>query len=123
MDRLAEIVARCGEESRLRLVRLRELLGALRDPGLEGRVGLLEPLGHAVELRAERVELVARADVNALAELAGADALRACAERLDRARHAPREEVARGKRAEQAERAEKRRAGHARVHRRERLAR
>ena len=123
MHRLAEIVARRGEEPRLRLVRPRELLGALRDTGLERRVGLLEPRGHAVELRAERVELVAGADVDAFAELAGADPLRARAERLDRPRHAPREEVACGERAEEAERTEERRAGHPRVYRRERLGR
>src|SRR5215510_9869923 len=94
VHRLAEIVARRGEEPRLRLVRLRELRGALGDAGLERRVGLLEPLGHAVELRAERLELVAGANLDTFAELAGTDPLGACAERPDRAGHAPREEVA-----------------------------
>src|SRR5207245_3071874 len=60
-----------------------QLTRPLLDLALEARVRLLELGGHAVELVAERLELVARADVNPLVELARADPRRAGLERLD----------------------------------------
>ncbi len=75
---------------RLLLQRLGELAGAQLDLFFQARIGLLQPAGHVVELVSESLQLVAGLDLDALGEVAAADALGARAQRLDRADHAPR---------------------------------
>jgi hypothetical protein len=50
MDRLAEVVARCGEEARLCIVGERQIARALRNARLLRDMNLLQSLRHAVEL-------------------------------------------------------------------------
>jgi hypothetical protein len=76
-------------------VRLGQLARARLDLLLEVRVGLLELAGGAVELLAQRLELVSGPDLDAVTEIPGADAGRALAERPDRRDHPPGEEHAR----------------------------
>ncbi len=66
-----------------------ELGRARVDAPLERGVGILKPRGHAVELIAEHFELIARLDLDALVEMADADALGAASQRLDRNGHVP----------------------------------
>ena len=70
---------------------------------LEVRVRRLELPGRPVELVAERLELVAGPDLDAMAEVAGADPRRALLEHPDRRDHAPGEEDARQDRQPEAE--------------------
>ena len=74
MQRLAQIVARCGEEARLRQVGDLQLVGAFLDLALERGVGALQLRRHVVELFAERLQLVAGLDGDAVIERARADA-------------------------------------------------
>src|SRR5581483_7012437 len=67
-----------------------ELARTFLDLALERRVGLLQLRRHAVESLAERFELVAGADCDALAQVAAADARGAFPERADRHHHAAR---------------------------------
>ena len=62
MQRLTQIVARRSDKARLGLVGGFELAGALFDLAFQAGVGFLQPGGHAVELIAERLELVAGID-------------------------------------------------------------
>ena len=57
------------------------------DLAFEGRVGVLQLGRHAVELVAERLQLVAGLDRDALRQIAAADACRAVAQRTDRNDH------------------------------------
>jgi hypothetical protein len=79
----------------LLLERLAELARAFLDLALEPRVRLLELRSHAVELGAERLELIAGPHGNALIELPGADPRRARLQRLDRRDHPPGQDQAR----------------------------
>ena len=80
---------------RLLLERLGEVPRARLHLLLEVGVGLLQPRRHAVELLGEGLELVARAHLDALAEVARAHALGARLEGADGRDHPPREEQAR----------------------------
>src|SRR6202022_4974115 len=88
MDRLAEIVARSGEEARLCIVGKRQIARALCDARLLSDINLLQSFRHAVELEAKRFKLVTRSHVDALVELALADFPRASLDLADRSHHA-----------------------------------
>ena len=102
MQRLAQIVARCGEEARLRQVGDLQLVGALLDLAFERRVGALQLRRHVVELFAERLQLVAGLDGDAVVERARADAGGAGGERPDRHHHHAREKQRREQRQREA---------------------
>ena len=72
--------------------RFGQLRRALLDLVLQVRIGFLQPRAHVVELVGEPFQLVAGLDVDALGEIAAADALGAGAQGLDRADHAPGQE-------------------------------
>ena len=74
--------------------RLREIAGALLHLGFEARIGLVQLAGHAVELVGEFLQLVLGVDVDAMAEIAGAEPPRAGAQRRDRDQHAARQKRA-----------------------------
>ena len=95
MHRLAEIVARCGEEAGLRLVGEREVVGALGDARFLHRMRLLQSLGHAVELDTERLELVTGSHVDPLVEIALTKLPGARLEFAYRSHHSSREDDAR----------------------------
>ena len=83
--------------------RLREIARALLDLGFEHGIGLAELAGHRVELLGELFQLVIAVDLDALAEIAGAEPARAGAQRVDRHQHAPRHHGACDDRDDQAE--------------------
>ena len=95
---------------RLLLEGLRQLARPRLHLALEPRVRFLELGGHAVELVAQRLQLVARPDVDALVQLSRADPGRADPERLDGRDHPSGEEQARRDRQEHAENEETDRA-------------
>jgi hypothetical protein len=68
VQRLAQVVARYGEEARLGQVCELELLGAFIDFALQRRVGTLELRCHVVELLTELLELIAGLDGEAVIE-------------------------------------------------------
>ena len=107
---------------RLVLERLGELARPVLDLLLEGGVRLVELGRHAVELVGEPLELVAGLHVDPLVERARADPRRARLERVDRGRHAPRQEEARQDRQRDADEEEPDGAVGGRVEGRERLA-
>jgi hypothetical protein len=94
---LAQHLADCG----LLIQGLLQLGGALLDLALQAGVGLAQLRAHAVELVAERLELVAGAHRDLLLKVALADTLRAFLQRADRAHHAAREPHRRQGREEQ----------------------
>ena len=102
MQRLAQVVARGGEEARLRQVGDLQLVGAFLDLAFERRVGALQLRRHVVELFAERLQLVAGLDGDAVIERAGADAGGAGGERPDRHHHHAREKQRREQRQREA---------------------
>ena len=87
MQRLAQVVARGGEEARLRQVGDLKLVGAFLDLAFERGVGALQLRRHAIELFAEHLQLVAGLDGDAMIERAGTDAGGAGGERADRHHH------------------------------------
>ena len=103
MHRLAQIMARGGEKAALRIIGKRQLMRALRDSGFLRRIDRLQPLGHPVELRSERLELISRFDVDSLVEPSFADLARAGSDLLYRPHHALREHQTRGNRRNHAE--------------------
>ena len=80
-----------------------QLARPLLDLVLEVRVRLLERPGRPVELLAERLQLVTGPDLDAVAEIAGADARGAFLERANRRHHSPCEEQARENRQPEAQ--------------------
>ena len=70
MQRLAQIVARHRKKACLGKVGLLQLFGALCDLALEVGIGCLKSRRHRVELLPELLQFVARADRNAVAEVA-----------------------------------------------------
>ena len=68
-----------------------QLVGALLDLALQRRVGALQLGRHVVELLAQRLQLVAGLDRDAVIERPRADARGARRQRLDRNRHSARE--------------------------------
>ena len=74
MQRLSQIVAGRCEKSGFGEVGELQLMCAFVDLALECRVGLLQLRSHAVELIAQRFELVAGRNRDAMTERAGADA-------------------------------------------------
>src|SRR5215831_1126761 len=67
-------MARRREKPGFREVRKRKLMGPFLDLAFEARIGVLQLLGHAVELLGECLKLVAGPDRDALSEIAAADA-------------------------------------------------
>src|SRR6266513_845586 len=102
MHRLAQIMASGGEKAALRIVGKRQLMRALRDSSFLRRIDRLQPLGHAVELRSESLELISRFDVDSLVEPSFADLARAGRDLLYRSHHALRENQTCGHRRNQA---------------------
>ena len=100
---------------RLLLERFAQLSGTGVDLLLEGGVRLLELRRRPIELVGQCLELVARPDLDAVAELARPDAGGARLERLDRLDHAPRQERAREHGERHAEQDEHRRAENGRA--------
>ena len=94
MQRLAQIVAGGGDETRFRLIGLLELPGALLDLAFQAGIGLAKASGHGVELIAERLELVASMDGDTLREIAAADSHRPVAQGANRNDHAARQQQA-----------------------------
>jgi hypothetical protein len=88
VHRLAQVVARRGEEARLGLVGLGQLSGPLGDRRLQPLVGLAQPVGHPVKRARQRLQLVAGGHVDAPVPPALAEAGRPLLERLDRRGHA-----------------------------------
>ena len=84
--------------------RLREIARALLHLGFEAGIGLVQLAGHAVELVGEFFQLVLGVDVDAMAEIAGAEPPRAGAQRRDRDQHAARQKRAGEDRDHEAER-------------------
>src|SRR5215475_6513455 len=74
MHRLPQVVTRGCQKARLCEIGELELTGTLLDLALKGGVRLLQLGRHAVELVAERLQLVAGLDRDPLAEIAAADA-------------------------------------------------
>ncbi len=87
MQRLTQIVAGRGQETGFGEIGGFELPGALLDFAFERGVGFLKPRRHAVELIAERLELVAGLDGNPVREVAAADPRGAILQRADRDDH------------------------------------
>ena len=85
------------------LQRLGEVAGALGHLAFEARVRFLEPARRPVELVAERLQLVAGPDLDAMGEVAGPDARRALLQHPDGRDHAPGQENAGQDRQPQAE--------------------
>ena len=77
MYRLAQIVARRGEKTRIRLIRRFQIARAFRNSAFEVRVRSLELRAHMIELLCELFELVTGGHVNAVREITGPDFLRA----------------------------------------------
>src|SRR5262245_26328655 len=95
MQRLAQVMARSREKARLGEVRQLELVRALLDLAFQRSVGSFQLLRHAVELLTERLQLVARSNCDALAEIAAPDPRRTPLERLDGNDHTPRKDQSR----------------------------
>ena len=112
---LAALLVELGE-------RRLELPRSLLDLLLETRIGLLQPLGHAVELLGERAQLVASSDVDSLIERSSADLRRRHLHRLDRPGHPAGEHDARADGQGEEDDQEQGGAPDRRVERRERLA-
>ena len=77
---------------RLLLQGLPQFCGPLLDLVFQVGIRFLQPRAHFVELVSEAFQFVAGLDRDALAEIAGADACGARAQRLDRADHASRQQ-------------------------------
>ncbi len=125
-DRL-EIVGRAADHAqdlggrRLLLQRVREIARPLLDLALQTRVRLLELGGHLVELVGQRLELVAGANVDPVAQVAAADPAGARLQRLYGLDHAAGEDQAHDQREQDAEADQRHRAHDGRAHRLERL--
>ena len=91
MQRLAQIVTRHRKKACLGKIGLLQLFGALCDLALEVGIGCLKSRRHGVELLPELLQLVARADRNAMAEVALLKLGRAGVQGLDRRKKQPRE--------------------------------
>src|SRR5215510_7881228 len=87
VKRLSQVMARCGNEARLGEISELKLLRALIDLALKRRKGILELGGHAVEVVAERLQLVVRFDVDTMIERAGSDSLSAKLQDANRGHH------------------------------------
>ena len=95
--RISLVAVCCSSDSR-------ELGRALLDLLLEVALRILQPRGGVVELLGERLELVAGADVDAVIELALADARGALLQQADRRDHPAGQRDARQHREQQAQR-------------------
>src|SRR5262245_42781826 len=95
MQRLAQVMARSREKAGLGEIRQLELVRALLDLAFQRSVGSFQLLRHAVELLTQRLQLVARSNGDALAEIAPPDPRRTTLEGLDGNDHAPREHQSR----------------------------
>ncbi len=71
--------------------RARQIPRPRLDLGFEAGIGFLQLAGHAVELVGQFLQLVPRAHLDAMAEIAGAEPPCACAQRGDRDQHPPRQ--------------------------------
>ena len=101
--------------------RLREVARALLHLGFEAGIGFGELAGHVVELIGELFQLVVGVDVDAMAEIAGAEPPRAGRERGDRDQHAAGQKSAGQDRDHEAEADQKRAAQQLVADRRQRL--
>src|SRR5262245_4797818 len=95
MQRLAQVMARSREEARLGEICQLELVCALLDLVLKRSVGSFQLLRHAVELLTQCLQLVARANGDALVKIATTDSRRTPLKCLDGTDHAPREHQSR----------------------------
>ena len=86
----------------LLLQRFVEVVCARVDIGFEGFVALLDSARHLVEAVGERLDLVARVNVEALCKIAGPEFFGALLQAADRHDHPPRQESAGGERQQQA---------------------
>src|SRR5438067_3577032 len=87
-------MARRGEKSRLGEIGCLELPCALFDLALQRGIRFLQAGGHLVELIAQRLELVAGLDRNALTKIAAADPRSAVVQCANWYHHAARQEQA-----------------------------
>ena len=73
VQRLSQVMARRRQEPGFGLIGERKLMRAFLDLALEGRIRILKLGRHAVELLAERLELVTGVDRDSVGQIAAAD--------------------------------------------------